>query len=176
MESHLRTVVFRETEIAGAGSSNSGLTKSAERKPSRGVSTSAANVTILVAEDEKLVRDVIAEILQADGFSVLEAEHGREALDICRTTTRPVDLILTDVVMPHMGGLQLAEHAKQIIPDIAILFMSGHGDNTVLANMILRESDCFIEKPFSLGLLLGKVREMLRAKRVSADRKALETV
>src|SRR5260221_4965230 len=85
-----------------------------------------SGATILVVEDEKMVRDVVVEMLHVSGLAVLEAEHGCGALTIYEQSHCSIDLILTDVVMPHMGGRELADRVRTVVPDIAVFYMSGH--------------------------------------------------
>jgi len=108
-----------------------------------------------------MVREVIVEILQMSGLSVLEAEDGSEALAIYKQSNYPIDLILTDVVMPQMVGRELVDRVSAIVPDIAVLYMSGHARGTDECQKILNDSDFFIEKPFSLEALVSEVRQIL---------------
>src|SRR5688500_3983779 len=83
------------------------------------------NETVLVAEDEDMVRNLACEVLEMYGYRVLQAASGEEALEICKTFIHPIDLLITDVVMPQMSGRALAEQLKSECPGIKVLYMSG---------------------------------------------------
>ena len=117
--------------------------------------------TILLAEDEDVVRKLTCEVLEMYGYRVLEAANGGSALLICERETEPIDLLLTDVVMPEMSGRELADRLLKIRPEMKILFMSGYTDNTISHQGILEEGENFIQKPFSPESLALKVREIL---------------
>jgi CheY-like chemotaxis protein len=89
-------------------------------------------------------------------LSVLETEHGCEALTIYEQSHCSIDLILTDVVMPHMGGRELADRLRAVVPDIAVLYMSGHAQEPAVCQNMLDGCDFFIEKPFSLEALISE--------------------
>jgi two-component system, cell cycle sensor histidine kinase and response regulator CckA len=116
--------------------------------------------TILVAEDSDLVRQLTREMLEVRGYKVLEACNGKEALEICKTYDGPIDLTLSDVVMPGMTGRELAERVKQIRPNVKILLMSGYTDEISKAGF-LHPGLHFIEKPFTSNSLALKIREVL---------------
>jgi two-component system, cell cycle sensor histidine kinase and response regulator CckA len=118
--------------------------------------------TILVAEDEDAVRALTVRILRKRGYQVLEARDGRNALDIAREYDGDISLLVTDVIMPHMGGRELSERLAEIRPDIKILFMSGYTDDQLLQRGVLQSgSGNFLEKPFTPDALASKVREVL---------------
>jgi CheY-like chemotaxis protein len=120
--------------------------------------------TILLVEDEAEVRKLTKLILHKQGYHVLEAQNGDEALRLCQQSEAPIHLILTDVVMPNgMSGRELAEKLKIIIPKAKVLFMSGYTDDVILRHGVLDASVNFIQKPFALNVLLRKVRETLNA-------------
>jgi two-component system cell cycle sensor histidine kinase/response regulator CckA len=101
-------------------------------------------------------------MLRRQGYTVLEAANGIEALDIVRQhTSAPIDLLLTDMVMPKMGGYELAEQLRQRIPGIRVLLMSGYTDNAIIQNGLLDSSVTFIQKPFTLLSLARCVRALL---------------
>ncbi len=120
--------------------------------------------TILVVEDEELVRRVVSNSLRKKGYRVLEAGHGQQALDISEHHAGPIDLVLTDVVMPEMNGRQLAERLKKQRPEAAILYMSGYAQDIVDAKGTLPPGTPFIEKPALVHTLTRKVREVLDAR------------
>jgi two-component system cell cycle sensor histidine kinase/response regulator CckA len=117
--------------------------------------------TILLAEDEKVVRTLVCEILTGSGYKVLEAESGAAALSICRTYKGPIDLLLTDVIMPKMGGSELSDSVLELLPNTKVLFMSGYTDDSIAELGVLRSDTSFIEKPFTPDALCRKVREVL---------------
>jgi PAS domain S-box-containing protein len=117
--------------------------------------------TILLAEDETGVRMLASMALKARGYSVLEARDGREALKIAETYQGPIHLLLTDVVMPNLGGRQLAEQVAKLRPDTLVLYMSGYTDDAVVRHGVLQSNVCFMQKPFTPDSLSRKVREVI---------------
>ena len=109
--------------------------------------------TILLVEDEEFVRKATAEVLESAGYRLVVAENAAEALEVGRTCLRPVDLLLTDVVMPGMSGRDLAAEFASVCPRARILLMSGHEHQ-------LAGKKC-LAKPFSIRSLLSRVREAL---------------
>ena len=130
----------------------------------------AATETILLVEDEELVRNLSREILETCGYTVIEAQNGLEALGICENGECKIDLLMTDVVMPQMGGRELAEKLIEKLPNIQILFISGHTDNAMVRQGIIKTSTNFIQKPFTFDALVRKVRELLDAKDFKAEK------
>ncbi|HLA76462.1 MAG TPA: ATP-binding protein [Vicinamibacteria bacterium] len=117
--------------------------------------------TILLVEDEDLVRALAQEILVSLGYRVLEARHAGEALVIAERHRGPIHLLLTDVVMPHMGGPELAARLLPARPETRVLFVSGYTDDAILEHGISQEDAAFLAKPFTSELLARKVREVL---------------
>jgi two-component system, cell cycle sensor histidine kinase and response regulator CckA len=117
--------------------------------------------TILVVEDEEIVRSLTREILEAQGYNVLEAHHGPEALQICERYGDEIHLILTDVVMPQMSGPDLAVRIAALRPRIKVLYMSGYTDNAFAHLGASRVDTPCLQKPFTLESLTVKVREIL---------------
>ena len=122
--------------------------------------------TILLAEDEKLLREVVAKALQAYGFQVLAAQDGREGLEIGREFLEPIDLLLTDVVMPGMNGPELAAQLRKLHPEMRVIFMSGHVEDALLRHNILDGKTPFIQKPCRPLNLIRKVQEVLKSSKV----------
>jgi len=120
--------------------------------------------TILLVEDEDGVREVARETLQLYGYRVLEARDGMEALAIAERVQDPIDLVLTDVVMPHLSGGQLVQCLAGSRPTLRVLFMSGYPDDAVFRNGLLPAGAEFVQKPFSLEGLARRVREVLDAR------------
>jgi two-component system cell cycle sensor histidine kinase/response regulator CckA len=120
-----------------------------------------AGGTILVAEDEPSVRRLASKVLIAAGYRVLEAENGVDALRVARAWDAPIDLLLSDVVMPEMGGGELWGAISQERPDLRVLFMSGYTDDDTVRIGILQERYQFLPKPFGQQGLLAAVRDAL---------------
>ena len=117
--------------------------------------------TILVVEDEELVRMTIREILARYGYAVLEAQSGGEAVDLCSRRQGTIHLMLTDVVMPGMNGVELAKRLAPVQPGMKVLFMSGYTADAIVHQGILDPGIAFIHKPFTMVSLARKVREVL---------------
>lgn len=122
---------------------------------------SGGRETILVAEDEDMVRDLVCEILKRSGYTVLEARNGEEALEVAARHLDPIHLVVTDMVMPRMGGHDLAERLVPLRPEMKVLFMSGYTDKVSLHHRVLNREAAFLQKPFGPGTLTAKVREVL---------------
>ena len=117
--------------------------------------------TILLVEDEEGVRELARDILRASGYTVLEARNGPEALLLCERHQGPLDLLLTDVVMPRMSGRELAERLGPLRPDLSVLYMSGYTDDAVIRHGVLGAGTAFLQKPFAPAALVQRVRESL---------------
>jgi CheY-like chemotaxis protein len=114
-----------------------------------------------VVEDEAAVRDVTRRILAAAGYQVLTADCGAEALKLCRDHPGEIALLLSDVVMPRMGGLECAEQAGRLRPGLRVLFMSGYAEEAIAQHGVLQPGTRLLGKPFSAAELTRQVREML---------------
>ena len=123
---------------------------------------------MLLVEDEPAVRELIREILELDGFAVLEAGSGEEALDVQQAHGGKIDLLLTDVVMPGMSGPQLAEHLGPIRPDMKVLYVSGYNDEKIFRHGLSEPGRAFLHKPFTPDLLISRVLEILAPSAVGA--------
>ena len=119
--------------------------------------------TILVVEDMDALREVVRRVLAREGYTVLEARNGREALDVAARYPAAIHLLLTDVVMPGMNGLQVAESLLRTRPELAVLFMSGYAEDAATRRSIEETSASFVAKPFSPLQLLQRVREAISA-------------
>lgn len=119
--------------------------------------------TILLVEDEEMVRSLARTLLRRNGYKVLESEDCDDALRIARQYEGTIDLLLTDVVMPRMSGPRLAEHVRLCREGIRVLFMSGYAENAVQNRGLLDATGSFLEKPFSAESLLQMVRQTLAA-------------
>jgi CheY-like chemotaxis protein len=125
---------------------------------------SGGSETILVVEDEDVVRGLTREILEGAGYKVLAASGGPEALRLCEETDDPIHLLLTDVVMPETSGREVAEQLTLLRPEISVLFMSGYTDAAIVHHGVLDSTVEFIQKPFNPRALVEKVREVLDLK------------
>ena len=126
--------------------------------------------TILVVEDEEGVRNIAVRTLKRFGYKVIEAENGGEGYLKCRNANYPIDLIITDIIMPEMNGKEFVESIKEICPDVKVLYMSGYTYNIIAKKGIIDTNVSFISKPFESLPFLRKVRETLDKKqRCPAD-------
>ena len=116
--------------------------------------------TILVVEDDDSLREVVSEYLRRQGYSIVEAGNGPEALNAVDQHAGPLDLLLTDVIMPKMGGPELAAKIASR-KEMAAIFMSGYTDDAIVNHGFLQADTAFIQKPFSLSALGNKVRQVL---------------
>ena len=119
--------------------------------------------TILVVEDEQLVRELTVKMLQKLGYRILTAASGAEAIEVSRAHPGPISLLLTDVVMPAMSGRQLADALRPQRPDMKVLFLSGYTEDTIVHHGVLDPTVQFLAKPFSREVLARKMREVLGA-------------
>jgi PAS domain S-box-containing protein len=117
--------------------------------------------TVLVVEDEDGVRELARELLEDLGYTVLEARRPREAMLVAEQHRGPIQLLLTDVVMPELNGSRLAERLRPGRPEMKVLYMSGYTDDAIVRHGVLKSGTHFLEKPFSSGRLADKVREVL---------------
>lgn len=145
-----------ETEIAGeiARGARSGLHRGSE--------------TVLLVEDEESVRAVTSEILQTNGYKVIEARDGERAIAEFKRHRGVIDLLLTDVVMPHMKGPELANHLVRLEPKLKVIYMSGYNEEAILGQRFGEGGSVLIHKPFSPQTLAGKVRDVLDKRATSA--------
>ena len=129
---------------------------------SGGAGVSAAGTeTILLVEDEPAIRNLTQRALETAGYTVLAAGDGAEALERLATHAAPIDLLLTDVVMPGMNGRELASRIVKARPDVKVLYTSGYTDDAVLRRGVLADPCCFIPKPYTPRQLQRKVRDVL---------------
>jgi CheY-like chemotaxis protein len=117
--------------------------------------------TVLVVEDQAILRGLVCETLMSAGFQVLEAECGTEALAVSDAYAGPIELVLTDVVMPGMTGRAMAEQLVAARNGTRVLYMSGYGTNVIAKHGVLDEGVNFLQKPFSPGELVAKVQRIL---------------
>ncbi|MCI0458338.1 MAG: response regulator, partial [Gemmataceae bacterium] len=117
--------------------------------------------TVLLVEDEDAVRTMVRRILQAKGYTVLEARDGAHALQVSAGWASGIDLMLTDVVMPEMDGPQLAGRIQPLRPGMKVLYMSGYTDDAMVRQSVTAAGKPFLQKPFSPRALATRVREVL---------------
>jgi len=126
----------------------------------RRAAASKGSETVLVVDDEEGVRKLVSAVLHNGGYTVMEAANGSAALSVYEKNSHKIDLVLTDVVMPQMNGIELGRQLAGKNPDLQILYMSGYRDNPYHS----QPGDppkAFLNKPFTSDVLLAKVREML---------------
>ncbi|HEY6803248.1 MAG TPA: PAS domain S-box protein [Pyrinomonadaceae bacterium] len=122
--------------------------------------------TILLVEDEEMVRNLSREILEMNGYRVLTACDGQQAARLCESIDEQIDLMVTDVVMPQMSGRQLSEVVAKQRPEMAVLYMSGYTDDAIVRHGVLDDGMPFLQKPFTPDALARKVRELLEKPQV----------
>jgi two-component system, cell cycle sensor histidine kinase and response regulator CckA len=125
--------------------------------------------TVLVVEDDGLVRLLAGRLLASQGYTPIEARNGHEALALVRAGRGQVQLVLTDVVMPELGGAEFARRLAELQPDLPVLFMSGFTDDEVVRRGLLEPGAPFLQKPFDAAALGRRVREVLDARAASRD-------
>jgi CheY-like chemotaxis protein len=119
--------------------------------------------TILMVEDEDALREVTRRILTRNGYKVLTAAGGAEAIELATAHAGPIDLVLTDVIMPKMQGTTVADEVSQLRPGVRVLFMSGYAQPVLAAGAVLKPGFRMVDKPFNEVTLLTKLREVLDA-------------
>ena len=124
-------------------------------------SASSGTETLLIVENEAAIRNLLQMALRRNGYTVLTAESGREALDVVRDHSGPIHLLITDVMMPEIDGPELVRRLAAIRPDTRTLFMSGYMDDALGDQGVLPANVNFIQKPFSPRTIAQRVREIL---------------
>ena len=117
--------------------------------------------TVLLVEDEEMVRNLSCEILEMNGYRVLAAANGEEACRVCEVHSGEIHLMITDVVMPQMSGREVAERVAKTRPDMRVLYMSGYTDDAIVSHGVLDDKIPFLQKPFTPDSFAQKVREVL---------------
>jgi nitrogen-specific signal transduction histidine kinase/CheY-like chemotaxis protein len=154
---HGTTLKLYFPEVSSAAAFTTTDNRAASKEVKRG------SETILLVEDEAAVRGLTSRILEKQGYRVIAAQHGREAMDIASREEGPIDLVLTDVVMPGMNGRGLVERLTGIRPGIKSLYMSGYTDDDIIRRGFIEASKSFLQKPFTSDGLLQTVRKVLDA-------------
>jgi len=116
---------------------------------------------VLIVEDDESARELMRKALAPHGYSILEARDVWDALTIARSRSAPIDLLLTDIVMPDMNGPQLAQHIVTMHPKVRVLYVSGFPQASIIGSSTVSERVSFLPKPFVPGALLASVREAL---------------
>ena len=116
---------------------------------------------MLLVEDETVVRQLVAEILESSGYTVLQAADGPSALEVARRHRAHISLLVTDVVMPGMSGPEVAQSVTAMRPGTLVLYMSGYTDSAIGHHGVLEPGIAFLQKPFSTDDLTRKVRTLL---------------
>jgi PAS domain S-box-containing protein len=129
--------------------------------PAEGTASGAGSETILVVEDEEALRVMACDILRSKGYRILQAKDGQEALSTLQSSQGPIQLLLTDVVMPGMSGKELVDSSRALHREMQVLYMSGYTDNSVVHHGVLDPGTEFLQKPFTPDALLRKVRKVL---------------
>ncbi len=123
--------------------------------------------TILVVEDEDIVRQVACDIIRGSGFNVLEARSALSALELCDKSKEQVDLVLTDLVMPKMNGPELVKKLSLKFPNLSVVYMSGYSSDAAMGNGILKEKASFVQKPFMPKTLIKALQDTLDGQTVA---------
>jgi two-component system, cell cycle sensor histidine kinase and response regulator CckA len=137
--------------------------------PSVTPTTLRGTETVLLVEDEEQVRTVVLAVLRRQGYHVIPAQNGGEALLLCEKHPGAIDLLLTDVVMPSMSGPELARRLAATRPEMRVLCMSGYTDDSIVRHGVLESGVAFIQKPITPASLTAKVREVLDAGRAPSS-------
>lgn len=119
------------------------------------------NEVVLLVEDEDAVREITRQTLEDYGYKVFEANNGESALELLKTIEGPVDILITDLIMPKIGGRELAKHVVEQMPNCKVLLISGYTEDAVLMHGIMNDEFSFLQKPFTPSQLAKKVRECL---------------
>lgn len=130
-------------------------------RPEARTAMPAGQETILVVEDDATIRKLIHDVLHRQGYTLLRAQNGQEALGLSSRHTGPLHLLLTDVILPGMSGKELAAQLSQSHPDLKVIFMSGYTDDIISSSGELSQNVNFLQKPFSFMDMTRKVRDVL---------------
>ena len=148
-------IYFPRVQVEDAVEEPVSKTKTSPALAARGIET------ILLVEDQDGIRDLVCEFLQTKGYTVLHAVDGNEALHIADEYKHPIHLLLTDVVMPNIGGRELAHRLTQPRPQMKVLFMSGYPDHATWSRELIDDTGAVLQKPFPLDTLARKIRSLL---------------
>jgi CheY-like chemotaxis protein len=129
--------------------------------PMQSPSGAHASEVVLIVEDEESVRTMMARTLELEGYRILEASDGQEALELVEGRKEAVDLIITDLAMPQLNGRELADRVGRSRPDLPVLFISGYTDDEMVRRGLIEPNKPFMSKPFTPEVLAAKVRALL---------------
>jgi len=136
-----------------------------EKKEQTPVDDPGGSETVLIIEDNDLLRNFVQKALQGYGYRVMDAENGEDALRVCKEHDGRIDLMITDVIMPKMGGREAAKRLQPLYPQMKVIYMSGYTDNAIVHHGVLERGLNFLEKPFTPEGLARKAREVLDDKK-----------
>ncbi len=131
--------------------------------PAEEPAAAVSGATILLVEDEDLIRSLAEQILVERGYRILAASNASEAIELALRSNTTIDLLLTDIVMPGASGSDLAQRLLRSYPELRVLYMSGYSDSLIFRYGVLQERATFLQKPFSADVLERKVRELLES-------------
>ncbi|HEY9594563.1 MAG TPA: ATP-binding protein, partial [Spirochaetia bacterium] len=153
-----------EPRQAGAAQTTAEEPRQAEAAQTEATQAAAPSGSgrILLVEDETAVRELARTILQRAGYTVVEAGHGSEAMAVYESLDTPIDLLVTDVVMPVMGGTELARRLHVVRPDLKVIYVTGYADDTLDGEGVFQEGTNLLRKPFNAGDLVALVAKVLR--------------
>jgi CheY-like chemotaxis protein len=120
--------------------------------------------TILIVEDDNSVRVLAAEVLKHLGYNVIEAKNGIEAMELGQKLSQPIDLLITDLIMPKINGVELSHQLKSLMPSLKVLYISGYSDTAIIHQGFLTPGLPYLQKPFRPTTLAHKVREIIIGK------------
>ena len=120
------------------------------------------SATILLVDDDETIRRLVRGLLVEEGFNVIDAHDGAEALEVASTYAQPIDLLLTDVIMPKVNGLALAARLLQDRPSLGVIYMSGYVEKSII--QAKHPESIILQKPFASGDLIAAVRQVLASK------------
>jgi len=120
--------------------------------------------TVLLVDDEEIIRDVFKDMLETIGYKVFSAKDGKEAIEIYRKNQNNIDIVLLDMIMPNIGGGEAYDRLKEINPDIKVLLSSGYSIDSEATEILNRGCNSFIQKPFNINELSGKIKKILNKK------------
>ena len=146
-----------------------GRDSSTKNQEAKTTSAPRGSETVLLVEDEQAVREATCEFLKLQGYTVLEAKDGVDALAVSTRHASKIHLLITDVVMPNLSGGELAKKVKQLRPDTRLLFVSGYAGKTVLDHKVVDLETNFLQKPYTLKQLALKIRAALSPSMRDAD-------
>jgi DNA-binding NtrC family response regulator len=160
-------VVNVDTRVGQGTTFNVYLPRAGDAKPSeryaaaKAVPRTVAFETVLVCDDDDGVRKLLVDILAFRAYRILEAHDGRHALHVARSYPGPIQLLITDVVMPQLGGVELAKQLRDLHPDLGVLYLSGYPEQPEVLSLALGHRTQFLAKPFLPSDLTSAVSSML---------------